>query len=319
MRYLYILAVLAVLTALAGLFIHIYRKNRTIYDENDTKRLISICGLIIGIITVIGLIIVLVNYGNSASEDVSETPYINESSQGLLELTEESTENISDSSVSSDSEAYSSTTSSDYKEVITYDVEQYLKNDVQNIKNGDKKTIERWFGSSNIFTKENMQKALSGIEISKSKNGKMHVCVFNEKKVNEIREKYLDEERKMNVNIDEKSILAYIDLRIQKEVEDKSIYDCYELDVSVSSGNIDVTEELKEIITNGWYKGIDADIDQYKIEHEQKDSLLESSESKEDESRPDTENETYALTETTEFDVDNYKIDWDSLETVPTT
>ena len=213
----------------------------------DKAYIIAIIGLVVGVIVVLGTIrygaekllerenqVVDTETNQEVSEDVEVTENI-ESREAQLEVEEAQLE-VGEASDSQDK---------------TIDI---LNKEVELIRGGDKETIERYFGSSDVFTPDTVSDRVSATKISliKDTDGEsiVHICTLDynlmQKDTNEL---YANGEDSVETEIAKGIVEGKYDVH-------------YNIPITVENNRIKVTEELKQALTGNWYRGIGTTLEQ---------------------------------------------------------
>lgn len=144
---------------------------------------------------------------------------------------------------------------------VEQDPYQVIVNDIQKMKDSDIETIQRYFGSSDIFTPETLSDRLTASAISfvSSANATdaggteviIHICTLD---YNKMSQDTSNLESNSETNSDD------VKVEVAKGVINGTYDLHYNIPVEVIDNQVVVTEQLKQALTGNWYKGLGVEI-----------------------------------------------------------
>lgn len=131
-------------------------------------------------------------------------------------------------------------------------VETELLREIELLKRNDEAEFKRWFGESKEL--KGIASSIPDIKVESSLDGELTLLVYNDELKKTIEDDIRERVTRQNVGMTEQDINSYVDQEMRGH-DNKDFYTTYNVKVSRVNGLIEVTEELKNIITNGSYLG----------------------------------------------------------------
>lgn len=138
-----------------------------------------------------------------------------------------------------------------------------LQDDLDSIKNQNIEIIEKYFGTSDVFTPETVADRVSlstvtliNEEVTSSNEEELiiHICTVDYVKMNSDYTKYTKKYKKEGLDKNDAKYQAKKD--VTKKMLKNKYKVCYNIPIKVSDGSIVVSEAFKQAITGGWYAGV---------------------------------------------------------------
>ena len=194
----------------------------------------------------------------------------NEQPKEVVE-TEESVMTSSGNGIGISEDSFNELTDDEEEELITNSdlIKDTVAKEINLLKNGDKATVEKYFGKSDVYTNEFISSVTSRVVVNfidetvYSDNVHLHLCCVQydevEKAMKEL-EKEVDDETEISSNI-------------AQRILDGEFNKCYNVRVQVDVNGMIPTEEFKSKITGGAYESVeiqevDCEVQQEKGEKE---------------------------------------------------
>ena len=154
---------------------------------------------------------------------------------------------------------------------------ELLSKNLESLQNGDINTIGKWFGSGTEFTAERVKDATKSAKITVEENNddaekslKIHVCNLDYRKINLKKVELNNQYQKKNSAMNEGDRLSLVDKAINELIESGEYDKHYILDVRSDNGVLEISEELKQAITGGWYWGTGEELQGYVCTYDNK-------------------------------------------------
>jgi len=161
--------------------------------------------------------------------------------------------------------------SSEKPEASSLDTEQILEQQINLLKNGDTDTIRGWFGLGADFTSKAVMEAtryarITVIDDKKAPEGYLaiHVCNVDYRKLMEARKELYNSYLKKNVAMNDNDRNRLINELLEQDIRDKKFDKHYKVYVTSNNGVLEITEDLKQAVTGGWYLGIGEELPGYR-------------------------------------------------------
>ena len=147
------------------------------------------------------------------------------------------------------------------------EVKELVINEIRSLQNGDKATVQKWYGVSDIFTPEYIGMTSSRVIVNFNDNLvdsryiSLHICSVQNSEV----------ETAMRELADNGEDAEAVSNEIGKRILDGEFNRCYEVAVSTDENGIVPTEELKVIMSGGKYNTVDVESVECSIKHNEEE------------------------------------------------
>ena len=149
--------------------------------------------------------------------------------------------------------------------------EALLNKELTELKNGNEDVIRRWFGSGIEYTSENVSRftqyaKVTATESKDTPDGyiSIHVCNMDNRKLMKLNKKLTEGYNKKNVAMKESDRDALVNEKVQAEIRNGGMDKHFSLIVRSDNGVLEITDELKQALTGGWYHGSIGEMQGYK-------------------------------------------------------
>lgn len=153
--------------------------------------------------------------------------------------------------------------------------EDLVKNALSELQNGDMNTIKGWFGSGSEYTSENVAEYTKYTKITVTKDKKapegyisIHVCNLNNKEKLIYKSKINQEYIKKNVAMKEEDREELVNKKVTDKIKTGELDKHFSLYVKSTDNVLEITDELKQALTGGWYLGTSEIMTAYKCIYE---------------------------------------------------
>lgn len=151
------------------------------------------------------------------------------------------------------------------------EVKELVINEIRSLQNGDKATVQKWYGVSDIFTPEYIGMTSSRVIVNFNDNLvdsryiSLHICSVQNNEV----------EKAMRELADKEEDAEAISNEIGKRILEGEFNRCYEVAISTDENGIVPTEELKVIMSGGKYNTVDVNSVECSIKHNEEELKYE--------------------------------------------
>lgn len=244
-------------------------------SQKSNKLLVAvICAVLFAVVTTV-IIVALLNEKTLKDSGIGPLA-INDmiTGQDSLEINNESIEELPNTMIPKSKgteavEAYSLDT--EQAESIQEDTEVMVNDpavltlDFEALKAKDEETVKRYFGDSKTFSPDIIANKIAATKLTiisqetldnETLNVVAHVCTLDYYKMQETSSTMTEELK----NKGEENIEEAVKKEIAKMVVTGEFALHYSIPVIIQNGTVMVTEELKQAITGGWYKGLNTEL-----------------------------------------------------------
>ncbi len=147
------------------------------------------------------------------------------------------------------------------------EVKELVINEIRSLQNGDKATVQKWYGVSDVFTPEYIGMTSSRVIVNFNDNLvdsryiSLHICSVQNDEV----------EKAMRELADKEEDAEAVSNEIGKRILDGEFNRCYEIVVSTDENGIVPTEELKVIMSGGKYNTVEVESVKCSIKHNEEE------------------------------------------------
>lgn len=147
------------------------------------------------------------------------------------------------------------------------EVKELVINEIRSLQNGDKATVQKWYGVSDVFTPEYIGMTSSRVIVNFNDNLvdsryiSLHICSVQNDEV----------EKAMRELADNEEDAEEVSNEIGKRILDGEFNRCYEVVVSTDENGIVPTEELKVIMSGGKYNTVEVESVKCSIKHNEEE------------------------------------------------
>ena len=151
------------------------------------------------------------------------------------------------------------------------EVKELVINEIRSLQNGDKATVQKWYGVSDVFTPEYIGMTSSRVIVNFNDNLvdsryiSLHICSVQNDEV----------EKAMIELADKEEDAEAVSNEIGKRILDGEFNRCYEVAVSTDENGIVPTEELKVIMSGGKYNTVEVESVECSIKHNEEELKYE--------------------------------------------
>lgn len=147
------------------------------------------------------------------------------------------------------------------------EVKELVINEIRSLQNGDKATVQKWYGVSDIFTPEYIGMTSSRVIVNFNDNLvdsryiSLHICSVQNNEV----------ETAMRELADKGEDVEAVSNEIGERILEGEFNRCYEVAISTDENGIVPTEELKVIMSGGKYNTVDVESVECSIKHNEEE------------------------------------------------
>lgn len=159
--------------------------------------------------------------------------------------------------------------------VAEVSTEKLLEKHLVELQAGNTDVIKTWFGLGTEFTSENISKVTkyAKITVIEDKNTPdsyiaVHICNIDYRKMKKDYDELYQEYVKKNYAMKDKDRRKLVQGLLDKDIDNGKYDRCYKVYVKNNEGMLEITEDLKQAITGGWYLGTGDVLEKYKCIYE---------------------------------------------------